>query len=124
MRLRFYQDGDMDAIVNEKAADGSCVTSLLEGGINFTATDNGVPVACGGVLKTGEAWLSVDEKMDKAKLVRILAVGKRIIEQEFDFPIWCRVRTGFEQGERLARHFGLTPSETEVIMDKEYRTWK
>ena len=134
MNLRLYQKGDFDAITDctEPIGRPTDENLILEYSVSLTVEDDGVPVACGGVIydteTDGIVWLRLSNNMahKTISLVRLLRNGLAILVDSFGFDrITARVKEDFGEGHRFARRFGFTPTkETFKIFSDTYRIYE
>lgn len=134
MRLRLYKKGDYDAIEDSTEPLGRPADESLieEYSVSLTIDDEGVPVACGGIIydteTDGIVWVKISNKMTRKTLVlvKVLRNGLDILIDSFGFKkITARVREDFCAGHRFIRHFGFKPTtETFKILSDTYRIYE
>jgi hypothetical protein len=131
IEIRMYQQGDHQKIKDstEPFVETFNVEPDLSCGVCLTATRDGKPVACGGILMTsddeGEVWLKLGGIPDTT-LFRILKKGYEIVEESFDLHrLTARVKEGWDVGERFVQRFGFTgTNETTQLMNHTYRIYE
>ena len=125
MTLRPYQHGDYESItdcVEPIAYEGNF--DVIEGcGAYVTAVDGNVVLGCGGVVITdddeGEVWVRLSKRVchKPLQLLRILKGGFEGIKACEIKTLRAKVQDGFEQGTRLAKKFGFSPTGEEITIN-------
>jgi len=134
MMIRLYQDGDYEAITDcvEPFVASGDFSLIKDMGIYLTATEDDVPLGCGGIVMTGaaegEVWLRLSWQICESPvtLMRILRAGFEIVKESFGISrLTARVQNGFGAGERMVKRFGFQDTnETMTIFDTKYRIYQ
>jgi len=86
--------------------------SVFDRGIGVTVEDDGVVLGCGGVIlhndELGELWLKLSRGTKAITAMTGIYAGLKILRNSFEgVTLFCRVKDGFDKGERLARRLGF-----------------
>lgn len=132
--IRMYEDGDYESITDcvEPMSHLGSFDAIRDRGVYFTATGDGKPIGCGGIVliddDEGEIWLRLSKTICKYPviLVRILKSAKEILDKTFGFKrLVAKVQDDFEPGKRVVRFFGFDKTDkTETICDVQYRVYQ
>ena len=80
--------------------------------MGVTVEDGGKTLGCGGVVlhdsDTGELWLKLSKKAKPLAVMTGIKASLKILRQSFPgVAFMCRVKEGFEKGERLVKRLGF-----------------
>lgn len=120
---RNFEKEDWFAIEDSFEADTLTAEGLdvAMAGVSLTVEENGSVMACGGVTPTGEMWLRLSRNANIQAAVEAIKIGVDDLRKSFDgVQLWCRVKTGWREGEQFVRWLGMELSGTEG----EYGIWR
>lgn len=85
---------------------------LAERSLAITVENSKGVLGCGGVIlyndTEGELWLKLSKKANKLSVIEAVTTGLKILIESFDgVTFYCRVRQGFEKGEKLVKWLGF-----------------
>ena len=102
----------IEAIVSEGNLD------VFDNGVGITFEQDGEVLGCGGVVlhgaDVGEFWLRMSSKAKPLTAMITMKASMKILKDSFPgVKMMCRVKSGWDKGERLARHLGFIKDHIE-----------
>ena len=92
--------------------------SVFDNGVGITLEQDGEVLGCGGVVlhgaDVGEFWLRMSSKAKPLTAMTAIRASIKILSKSFPgVTMVCRVKDGWDKGERLARHLGFIKDHIE-----------
>ena len=91
---------------------------VFDNGVGITLEQDGEVLGCGGVVlhgsDVGEFWLRMSKKAKPLTAMTAIRASIKILSKSFPgVTMVCRVKDGWDKGERLARHLGFIKDHIE-----------